>query len=111
MTAYTTAEQETFALGKHNWTISGDVYQCSGGKPYSRQLKLTGCRDEEFTCNNGQCIKMEERCNQLPNCKDVTDEKDCMGLFSRKATTRGFRLLELQEGRSKACCQSKSGSL
>ena len=77
VTASTRAKQATYALGKHNWTISGDVYQCSGGKPYSLELKLTGCRDDEFTCNDGQCIKMEERCNQMPNCKDTSDERGC----------------------------------
>lgn len=30
------------------------------------QLKLTGCnQDGEFTCDDGQCIKMEERCDQV----------------------------------------------
>ena len=27
--------------------------------------ELTG----EFTCDNGQCIEMEERCNQVTDCR------------------------------------------
>jgi hypothetical protein len=30
-----------------------------------------------FTCNDGQCIDMEERCDQNPNCIDQSDEVDC----------------------------------
>ena len=40
-------------------------------------LKLTGCKEDEFTCDDGQCVKMEERCNQVPDCKDESDEKGC----------------------------------
>ena len=42
-------------------------------------MKLTGCR--EFTCNDGQCIAMEKRCNQFPNCRDKSDEIGCKMLL------------------------------
>ena len=32
VTARSRASQNSFALGKHNWTVSGDKYQCSEGK-------------------------------------------------------------------------------
>ena len=68
----------SYLLGKHNWTISNDDYECNEGKPYTTMLKLTGCNPEgEFTCNDGQCIKMEERCDQVPDCKDKSDEREC----------------------------------
>ena len=31
------------------------------GQPYTTFLKLTGCLDGEFTCNDGECIQMEQR--------------------------------------------------
>ena len=41
-------------------------------------LKMTGCNPEgEFTCNDGQCIKMEERCDQVLDCRDGSDEIGC----------------------------------
>ena len=40
-------------------------------------MKLSGCKKDEFTCDSGHCVKMEKRCNQLPNCKDKSDEKNC----------------------------------
>ena len=84
VTARTRASHISYALGKHNWTISGDGYQCSEGKDYTLEMKLTGCNKTQFTCDNGQCVKMEERCNQLPDCKDTSDEMDCKMLVLKK---------------------------
>ena len=101
--AVSSAEKETYLVGKHNWTVSSDHRQChlEKGKDkmenYSTELKLTACKqgfkanmwgswvdsgeDGEFTCNDGQCVSMTKRCNQLPDCDDGSDEKDCK-LFS-----------------------------
>ena len=82
MTAVSKASKLSYALGKHNWTISNDDFACNEGKPYTCMLKLTGCKEEgEFTCNDGQCIEMERRCDQVtgkePNCRDESDEDGC----------------------------------
>ena len=58
------------------------MYECGKGKPYTTMLKLTGCKEEgEFTCDDGQCIEMERRCDQVtgrePNCRDESDEIGC----------------------------------
>ena len=80
--AMTRARHNTFALGKHNWTISGDKYDCSKGQSnYTIEMKLTGCEEGEFTCDDGQCVNMTERCNQLPDCRDRSDETSCQILY------------------------------
>ena len=57
-TALIDAPLETYVLGSHEWLIENDHVKCSTkGKPYKTILKLTGCREGEFTCNNGQCIR------------------------------------------------------
>ena len=43
VTARTRASQISFALGKHNWTISGDAHHCFEGKDYNLEMKLTRC--------------------------------------------------------------------
>ena len=58
----TTARSESplssFVLGTHEWRIEKDNLDCSPkGEPYTRLLKLTGCREGEFTCSDGQCIR------------------------------------------------------
>ena len=75
--AFSDAPDVSFMLGKYNWTIEGDSMKCYKGQAYTKELKLTGCKEGEFTCNDGQCIKMEERCNQVPDCRDKSEENGC----------------------------------
>ena len=57
-TAQSKAPYASFVLGKHEWVIVEDKMECSeNGEPYTRVLKLTGCREGEFTCSDGQCIR------------------------------------------------------
>ena len=51
--ASTDAKPNTFILGKHSWSISGDSEECHSGKPYTTKLKLTGCKEGDFTCDDG----------------------------------------------------------
>ena len=68
VTAVTNVAYDTYALGKHEWLVTGDDLNCHKGEPYTTFLKLTGCLDGDFTCNDGQCVRMEQRCDQLPDC-------------------------------------------
>ena len=41
---------ESYVLGTHEWRIEGDNVQCSAkGEAYTATLKLTGCREGEFS--------------------------------------------------------------
>ena len=77
------ASPASFTLGKHNWTIAGDK-NCNTGAEYVTELKMSGCQDGEFTCNDGQCVSVDERCNQMPNCRDESDEKNCQILVLKQ---------------------------
>ena len=77
ITGYSKSSKLSYILGKHNWTIENDTNECNNGKPYNTQLKLTSCRETQFTCNSGQCVEMEDRCDQLADCRDESDERDC----------------------------------
>ena len=70
----------SYLLGRHNWMISNDSFDCNEGKPYETRLKLSGCDEDEFTCDDGQCVAMEERCNQVADCRDESDENNCQVL-------------------------------
>ena len=83
--ATTSAEEITFTLGRHVWTIELDSVNCNGGKPEKRELKMSGCQDRQFTYNTGDCVRMEERCDQMLNCKDGSDEEDCRTIVLEKS--------------------------
>ena len=56
---------ESYVLGTHEWRIEGDNVQCSAkGEAYTATLKLTGCREGEFTCYDGQCIRTAANTNK-----------------------------------------------
>ena len=71
------ASEHSFLLGMSRWKVIGDNKLCNKGMPYNTELKLSGCTETEFTCHDGQCIKMEERCDQIMHCRDKSDENDC----------------------------------
>ena len=77
------ASHASFTLGKHNWTISGDK-DCTAEKRYHTELKMSWCQEDEFTCNDGQCVNIEKRCNQLSDCRDMSDEVECQILVFDK---------------------------
>ena len=81
----------SYVLGKHTWTIYNDTYECNEGKPLVTALKLTGCKEEnEFTCDDGQCIKMGVRCNQVPDCRDESDEYGCKLLILKEGYNKNI---------------------
>ena len=56
---------------------------------YSRMITLTSCGENDFTCGNGDCVEMEQRCDRSSNCLDETDEKNC----SQMKTFEGYSKL------------------
>jgi hypothetical protein len=85
VTAVSRASKMSYALGKHTWTVTNDVFGCHEGRPYTTQLKLTGCREGQFTCDDGQCINITKRCDQTPNCRDKSDEEGCKLLVLQRS--------------------------
>ena len=86
----TSAEETSFILGKNVWSIVNDSSNCNKGNPYTSQLKLSGCKTKgEFSCDDGQCVTMEQRCDQVPDCKDKSDEENCHLLVKGKGYNKG----------------------
>ena len=44
----------------------------------SKLIKFTTCAEGRFTCDDGLCIDMDKRCDQVSNCEDESDENDCI---------------------------------
>ena len=65
----------TMGLGTNIWTVKNDL-QCQKGE-LTTSLSLSACLDSPFTCGDGLCIKIDERCDGNTDCKDMTDEIEC----------------------------------
>uniref|UniRef100_A0A0N7Z9T0 C-type lectin domain-containing protein n=1 Tax=Scylla olivacea TaxID=85551 RepID=A0A0N7Z9T0_SCYOL len=61
-----------YPVGVHTWIIEGD--RC---RQKEVELLLTSCHDDEYTCNDGSCIRKDRRCDLSVDCADQSDEMDC----------------------------------
>ena len=41
------------------------------------ETKNKECKESEYTCDDGHCVQMDQRCDQIPHCKDYSDERGC----------------------------------
>lgn len=39
------------------------------------------CTSEQFACNNGQCIRLQNHCDTVDDCGDGSDEIDCRKFY------------------------------
>ena len=47
-------------------------------------LKISACLDGKFTCSNGDCVNMDQRCDQVQDCSDDSDEVNCETLVLKE---------------------------
>jgi hypothetical protein len=73
--AYSKSLRQDLALGLNTWTVSNDN-ECQIGE-VEVAFKLTTCAENEFTCSNGLCVSILERCDSARHCKDWSDEVGC----------------------------------
>ena len=72
-----TSPWETFLLGLHQVNFKqAKEEQCFKDKEV-QMIKFTSCKKGFFTCNDGVCIDMNQRCDQTAHCEDSSDEKNC----------------------------------
>ena len=59
----TMLDQDTVPVGRHKWLVKNNA--CNEGKTSSAILQISGCKEEQFTCDDGKCIAMSQRCNNI----------------------------------------------
>ena len=59
----TMLDQDVFPVGKHKWRAENNV--CTEGKTSSMMLQISGCKEGQFTCDDGKCLDIAQRCNNI----------------------------------------------
>ena len=62
----------TLLLGKHVWQVVDDS-KCQAGH-MELEVKLSTCVEGQFTCGDGICIDIDQRCDRAKHC---TDREPC----------------------------------
>ena len=78
------SSEASLMIGVNNVDFSGVIDdKCYTGGSKEKKIKLTTCSYGEFTCNDGQCIDIEQRCDQTSNCLDESDEENCQMIYMK----------------------------
>ena len=77
--AVSKALETSLLIGRHTFDFGGVPNDICTANSVSKKLrvKLTSCQEGEFTCSDGQCVTMKQRCDQIVQCRDESDEDDC----------------------------------
>ena len=54
---------DALPVGRHKWLVENNV--CQEGKTSTEILQVSGCEEEQFTCDDGKCLQMSQRCNNI----------------------------------------------
>ncbi|CAL4121015.1 unnamed protein product, partial [Meganyctiphanes norvegica] len=64
-----------FPVGRQYWRLLNPI--CGQEVNHVLELCFTACDLDQFTCSDGDCIPIVERCDFKANCNDFSDEENC----------------------------------
>ena len=59
----TMLDMDALPVGRHNWQIENNV--CNQGETSIQSLLISGCKEDQFTCDDGKCLSITQRCNNI----------------------------------------------
>ena len=59
----TMVDKDMLPIGRHKWRVENNV--CNEGETSSEVLLLSACKEGQFTCDDGKCLDITQRCNSL----------------------------------------------
>ena len=98
MRARTESPKGTYLLGRRTLLIEQDK-RCEPSKVnFTQDVIFSTCLDEEFTCDDGFCINMTKRCDNIKNCpNDMSDEVECNLLVMPPSYRRAYAPIKIGE--------------
>lgn len=64
-----------YPVGRQQWLLHRPV--CDEKPGVVRPFLLTVCQEGQFTCDDGTCVDLTQRCNLQYDCRDHSDEAKC----------------------------------
>ncbi|XP_063600302.1 uncharacterized protein LOC134776481 [Penaeus indicus] len=61
-----------YPLGRHLWRVENDV--CGNS---TMSIIITACKEQQFSCSDGTCVELRQRCDMELDCPDDSDEMGC----------------------------------
>uniref|UniRef100_A0A8V0XNY2 Transmembrane serine protease 15 n=1 Tax=Gallus gallus TaxID=9031 RepID=A0A8V0XNY2_CHICK len=87
-------------------TLSTDKFSTSKGflANFTTGYHLgKSCAPEEYQCQSGHCIPLDNLCDKVPQCEDGSDEAKCMRLLNGSASTEGLVQVRIGKAWHLAC--------
>ncbi|XP_042218730.1 uncharacterized protein LOC121863881 [Homarus americanus] len=75
MASWTPAKEGMYPFGTNNWVLGSEVCGMSPGTTVP--LTISVCGIGQFTCADGSCIELWQRCDLRVDCPDQSDESSC----------------------------------
>ena len=72
-----TLDYDDYPFGTFEWTVYNEPCFGKNITEMKVSLSINACSDEEFNCNDGNCINMTQRCDRVSDCPDKSDEVGC----------------------------------
>ena len=85
-----------FPVGTNEWIIMENYALCNKDKGYIKELTLTQCYPDKFTCGSGHCIPLENKCDVKYQCEDQTDEHYCSQIQTGKHYAKNILPVSLE---------------
>lgn len=65
-----------YPLGRYDWEWYDE--SCGVSNVRKKRHTFSVCKfGKEYTCDSGECVEMEKRCDTIYDCKDASDEDEC----------------------------------